>query len=156
MNTDPRRIGKYELRERLGGGGMSEVWKAFDPQLQRYVAIKLLHVDLQNDPEFMNRFTREARIIASLHHPNIVQLHDFQISPESPNGTIAYMVMDYIEGPTLATYIASTSGVRKYPSAGEIVHLFTSISRGIDYAHQKGVSHRNIKPANILLDKGNI
>ncbi len=74
-------LGKYELRERLGRGGMAEVWKAFDAQLQRYVAIKILHADLQADPEFITRFIREARVIASLHHPNIVQIYRFSDDP---------------------------------------------------------------------------
>src|SRR6266516_1893187 len=114
MSTSPRLLGKYELRERLGRGGMAEVWKAFDPQLQRFVAIKIMHADLQNDPDFMNRFLREARVGASLHHPNIVQIHDFQISrPPDSDSTIAYMVMDYIEGQTLAEYIRETSNKGK-------------------------------------------
>lgn len=154
MSTSPRLLGKYELRERLGRGGMAEVWKAFDPQLQRFVAIKIMHADLQNDPDFMNRFLREARVVASLHHPNIVQIHDFQISrPPESDSTIAYMVMDYIEGPTLAEYIRETSSMGKFPTPGEIVRLFTSISRAVDYAHQHGMIHRDLKPANILLDK---
>ncbi len=154
MSTAPQRLGKYELRERLGRGGMAEVWKAFDMQLQRYVAIKILHADLQNDPEFMTRFVREARVIASLHHPNIVQLHDFQVSrPPELQNTIAYMVMDYVEGTTLAEYIRSTSSAGKFPSVTDIVHIFSSISSAVDYAHQKGMIHRDIKPANILLDK---
>src|SRR5712691_10234808 len=152
--TGPQRLGKYELRERLGRGGMAEVWKAYDPQLDRFVAIKILHTDLQADPEFSSRFSREARVIASLHHPNIMQIHDFQLarSPESGHST-AYMVMDYVEGQTLAHYIRATSRVGKFPPAADIVHLFTSISRAIDYAHQHGMIHRDIKPANILLDQ---
>jgi eukaryotic-like serine/threonine-protein kinase len=151
-----RRFGKYELKERLGYGGMAEVWKAFDTQLQRYVAIKLLHPNLQADPTFVTRFQREAQVIASLRHPNIVQIHDFQVSqpPESDPPT-AYMVMAYIEGQTLAGYIASTSAKGNIPSPIEIVNLFTSISLAVDYAHQKGMIHRDIKPANILLDKHN-
>ncbi len=154
FNTDPKRFGKYELRELLGRGGMAEVWKAFDTQLERYVAIKILHADLQADPEFMTRFTREARVIASLHHPNIVQIHDFQIyqAPDS-NNPIPYMVMDYVEGQTLANYIRATSRLGKFPLATEIVGIFASVSRAIDYAHQQGMIHRDIKPANILLDK---
>ena len=150
----PQYLGKYELRERLGRGGMAEVWKAFDPQLERYIAIKLLHADLQNDPEFMTRFAREARAIASLHHPNIVQIHDFQISGSAEsNNPLAYMVMDYVEGGTLADYIRHTARARKFPPAEDIMHLFTSISKAIDYAHQQGMAHRDIKPSNILLDK---
>ncbi len=157
MSTEPlRRLGKYELQERLGHGGMAEVWKALDTQLRRYVAIKLLHANLQADPDFVTRFEREAQAVASLRHPNIVQIHDFQVSepPESDSPT-PYMVMAYIEGQTLATYIANTSARGKIPSPGEIVNLFTSISLAVDYAHQKGMIHRDIKPANILLDRHN-
>jgi eukaryotic-like serine/threonine-protein kinase len=157
MSMEPlRRLGKYELRERLGQGGMAEVWKAFDTQLQRYVAIKLLHSKLLEDPNFVTRFELEAQLIASLHHPNIVQIHDFQVShPPESDRTMAYMVMAYIEGETLARYIGHTSAQGKIPSPGEIVNLFTSISLAIDYAHEKGMVHRDIKPANILLDKRN-
>src|SRR5579859_2547661 len=157
MSTESvRRLGKYELRGQLGHGGMAEVWKAYDTQLQRYVAIKLLHANFQADPNFVSRFQQEAQVIASLRHPNIVQIHDFQVSqpPESSVPT-PYMVMDYIEDETLAHYIAHTSARGKIPSPVEIVNLFTSISLAIDYAHQKGMIHRDIKPANILLDKHN-
>src|SRR2546429_5294801 len=94
MSTEPRHLGKYELRERLARGGQGEVWKAFDTQLRRYVAIKQLHTNMQSDPDFTSRFEREAQFIASLHHPNIVQIHDFQLvhSPDS-DITTAYMVM---------------------------------------------------------------
>ncbi len=151
-----RRLGKYELRSQLGHGGMAEVWKAYDTQLQRFVAIKLLHANFQADPNFVSRFQQEAQVIASLRHPNIVQIHDFQVSqpPESSTPT-PYMVMDYIEDQTLAHYIANTSARGKIPSPVELVNLFTSISLAIDYAHSKGMIHRDIKPANILLDKHN-
>ncbi|HLI04991.1 MAG TPA: protein kinase [Ktedonobacteraceae bacterium] len=156
MSTTPRHLGKYELQERLGSGGMAEVWKALDTQLRRYVAIKLLHSSLLNDSEFITRFLREAQVIASLHHPNIVQIHDFHISqPPESDSTTAYMVMDYVEGQTLADYIRSTSRAGKFPQPVEIVHLFSAIATAIDYAHQHGMVHRDIKPANILLDKRN-
>jgi len=156
MSTSPRRLGKYELQQRLGQGSMAEVWKALDTQLQRFVAIKLLHANLQVDPNFITRFQREAQLIASLHHPNIVKIHDFQVTPVAETGDpIAYMVMDYVEGQTLADYIRNTSASRHFPSAIDIVHLFASISQAIDYAHQKGMLHRDIKPANILLDRRN-
>src|SRR6266581_2463775 len=159
MSTSPRRLGKYELQQQLGHGGMAEVWKALDTQLQRYVAIKLLHANLKEDPHFIARFEREAQLIASLHHPNIVQIHDFQaVAPgdqAAAPASVAYMVMDYVEGQTLADYITATSSRGSIPSSTEIVNLFTSISLAIDYAHQKGMIHRDIKPANILLDKHN-
>ena len=155
MSTNARRIGKYELQEQLGHGGMAEVWKAFDVQLHRYVAIKILHANLQEDPNFVARFEREARLIASLHHPNIVQLHDFQIASQESNGTTAYMVMDYIDGETLGQYIESTSKQGNIPYPTEIVQIFTAIGLAVDYAHQQGMIHRDLKPANILLDKRN-
>src|SRR5437667_10200962 len=137
MSTEPRHLGKYELRERLARGGQGEVWKAFDPQLRRYVAIKQLHANLQSDPDFASRFEREAQFIASLHHPNIVQIHDFQLvhSPDSDIST-AYMVMDYIEGPTLADYIRNTSRKGQFPSAADIADIFTAVSLALDYAHE--------------------
>jgi eukaryotic-like serine/threonine-protein kinase len=149
-------LGKYELQQQLGSGGMAEVWKARDTQLQRYCTIKFLHTNLQHDPDFIKRFLREAQAVASLHHPNIVQIYDFQTfhTPQS-GGTIAYMVMDYVEGHTLADYIAGTSHKRRFPKAEDIVHLFTSISQAVDYAHAHGMIHRDIKPANILLDQRN-
>ena len=154
MNAHPRRLGKYELQGRLGSGGMAEVWKSLDTQLKRYVAIKLLRADLQADPSVVTRFRQEAELIASLHHPNIVQIHDFNVSqsPDS-NDTVLYMVMDYVEGQTLADFIRSTSRKGQIPSPATIVQLLTPISQAIDYAHKKGMIHRDIKPANILLDK---
>src|SRR6059058_3780105 len=105
MNTNPHRFGKYELQERLGQSSLTEVWKAFDTQSRRYVAIKFFHPGLQADPEFATRFLREGQVIAFLHHPNIVQVQTFSISqpPESVSSS-AYIVMDYIEGQTLADY----------------------------------------------------
>src|SRR5579863_10154851 len=128
MDIELRQLGKYQLRELLGRGGMAEVWKAFDTSLYRYVAIKMMHTNLQNDPEFVIRFQREARVIASLHHPNIVRLHDFQVGNapgfESP---VAYMVMEYIAGQTLNSYLRTTSRAAKFPSAAEMMHLFSPI-----------------------------
>jgi serine/threonine protein kinase len=155
----PQRLGKYELQELLGRGGMAEVWKAFDAQLKRYVAIKLLHANLQADPDFVHRFVREAQVIAALRHPNIVQIYDFHIVEEGeagqPEETIAYMVMEYVKGQTLAHYINNTSRKKEFPPAATLLRLLTPISLAIDYAHQQGTIHRDIKPANILLDQSN-
>ncbi len=156
MSTQPRRLGKYELRERLARGGQGEVWKAFDTQLQRFVAIKQLNANFQDDASFISRFEREAQFIASLHHPNIVRIHDFQfmIEPDS-NTPVAYMIMEYIEGLTLADYIRNTARKQLFPSAPELLTIFTAISLALDYAHQRGMLHRDIKPANIMLDMHN-
>src|SRR5947209_5321962 len=150
------RLGKYELIERLGQGGMGEVWKARDTQLRRFVAIKFLHTNLQDNPDFVTHFMREAQFVASLHHPNIVQIHDFQLTETRESGITAYMVMDYVEGGTLADYIRNTSRKGLFPPADDIVYLFTATGLALDYAHQKGMIHRDIKPANILLDKPGI
>src|SRR5205814_9685407 len=101
MSTPVRYFGKYELRERLGQGGMAEVWKAFDAQLKRFVAIKYLHANMQADPHIRTLFTGEAQTIASLRHPNIIHIYEFAISdPDSLNHT-PYMAMDHIERITL-------------------------------------------------------
>ena len=147
------RYGKYELLERLGQGGMGEVWKARDTGLQRYVAVKLLNADFQDKAEFVAHFMHEAQLVASLHHPNIVQIHDFQLIDEPDSRAKAYMVMDYIEGGTLADYIRNTTRKGLFPPAADIVYLFTTIGLALDYAHQRGMIHRDIKPENILLDK---
>ncbi len=154
MSQAPYQFSKYVLQECLAYGGMGEIWKSFDTQLQRYVAIKLLRTDKRHDPDFVARFEREARFIASLHHPNIVQIHDFHISqPPESDPAQAYMVMDYVQGQTLADYIRNTSRKGQFPPASDILYLFTAISLAIDYAHQKGMIHQDIKPANILLDQ---
>ncbi len=156
MSTNPpQRLGKYELQTRLGQGGMAEVWKAFDPQLKRYVAIKFMHAQLSSDPDFRARFEREGQAIASLRHPNIVQVYDFQVAPPSSGGPIAYLIMDYVAGQTLADYIRNTSAAGKFPSDNQLLRLITPICLAIDYAHEHGIIHRDIKPANILLDSRN-
>jgi serine/threonine protein kinase len=154
MSIESRRLGKYELRERLASGGQGEVWKAFDERLRRFVAIKQLNAHLQADPGSIARFEREAQFIAALHHPNIVQIHDFQfVRDKESNTSTAYMVMDYIEGSTLGDYIRATSRKKQFPPASDVVSIFTAVSLALDYAHQKGMVHRDIKPANIMLDK---
>ena len=150
-------IGKYTLRECLGRGGISEVWKAFDSGLDRYVAVKLLQASRQTHPDFVERFQREARVIAALHHPNIVQVYDigsFDV-PDANDVVASYMVMRYVQGETLADYIEKTSRTGRFPKTANIVELFAGIGSALDYAHRRGVIHCDVKPSNILLDKHN-
>jgi serine/threonine protein kinase len=156
MSTNPDRLDKYELQQCLGQNSVTEVWKAFDNQAHRYVAIKLFHAQLQADPDFMTRFKQEAQAIVSLRHPNIVPCYDFSISqfPETASAT-AYLVMEYLEGGTLADYNRNASQTGKLLSIPAIVHLFSSIATAVDFAHRQHVIHGNLKPTNILLDKEN-
>lgn len=157
MTTAPRRLGRYELRHQVGRGNVGEVWQAYDLQEHRDVAVKIIHTDLQSDPQFLSRFTQEGHHLTALHHANIIQVRDVAISRPSPadSSISAYIVSAYITGQTLADYIAKTSHKGSFPSPAEIVYLFTSLGVAIDYAHQQGVIHGNIKPSNILLDRAN-
>ncbi len=156
MSTSLRNLGKYKLQECIGKVGRVETWKAVDPSFRRYVTIKIFHDDQEqkNDPNFIPRFEREARVLRTLQHSNIASIFDVHIarSPESESIT-GYLVMDYLEGATVDVYIRNMAQTGKFPPPRDIVYLFKSISSAIDYAHQKGIVHGNIKPANILLNK---
>ncbi len=135
-------LGKYQVVEHLGHGGMAEVYKAQHERLDRMVALKVLHPFLAEDEGFITRFEREARIVATLRHPNIVQVFDFDHSQELD---LYYMVMEYIEGSTLKARL--TEGPLPPDEATRIV---AAIADALDYAHRRGMIHRDIKPANIM------
>jgi eukaryotic-like serine/threonine-protein kinase len=153
MSTEPKRIAKYELQKWLGRGEQGEVWKAWDTQLHRHVAIKLFRAELQSDSRFVMRFQHRAQMIAPLHHPNIIDLFEIQTSPSPETNDTTYIVMDYVEGQSLDQYIQSTARIGAFPFASDIVDLFVPICMGLDYAHRQGIAHRNIKPSNILLGR---
>jgi serine/threonine protein kinase len=135
-------LGKYQVLEHIGHGGMSEVYKGQQTQLNRMVAIKVLHPFLADEEGFVVRFQREARIVATLRHPNIVQVFDFDYNEDL---SLYYMIMEYIEGPTLKDRLA------KGPvSAEQTARIGAAIGDALDYAHQRAMVHRDIKPANIL------
>ena len=156
MSTNPFRLERYELQELLEQGGRAEVWKAFDTQVRRYVAVKFLHANLQTDPEYPSRFQREAQALTYLRHPNIVQYFDFSLSPPVGTGNItACIVMDYVDGGTLADYIRNTSRQGSFPSPLDIGRVFLPVCAAVDFAHQHGMVHGQLKPTNVLLDKRN-
>ncbi|TFG73291.1 MAG: hypothetical protein E4H27_01055, partial [Anaerolineales bacterium] len=137
-----RVLGKYKILEHIGHGGMSEVYKGQQLQLHRPVAVKVLHPFLADDEGFVVRFQREARIVATLRHPNIVQVFDFDYNEELD---LYYMVMEYINGPTLKSRLVQESLSQEYIAA-----TCAAIADALDYAHERGMIHRDIKPANIM------
>ncbi len=142
--------GRYQIRELLGHGGMSSVYKAFDPNLRREVAIKIIHSHLTGQVDFIERFEREAASVAQLRHPNIIQVHDF-----SREGSAYYIVFEYVAGETLQERLRRLSETNQFMSISEVKQITIALSNAIEYAHSKGIIHRDIKPANVILNSNN-
>jgi serine/threonine protein kinase len=142
-----KNLGKYRIIERLGRGGMADVYKAYHPRLDRYVAAKILHSHLADDSDFLTRFEREARAVANLRHPNIVQLFDYDVEDEQ-----YYMVMEYVEGGTLKDHLQQLALKKEIMPSAAALTLFQQFAGALHYAHQQNMLHRDLKPANILLD----
>ena len=136
-------ISHYRIVEKLGEGGMGEVYLAEDTKLNRRVALKFLPVQLASDDEFKERFKREAQSAAALNHPNIITIHEVADYETRP-----FIAMEYVEGESLKDVIA-----RKELSIGGLLDVASQISDGLSVAHQAGVIHRDIKPQNILMGK---
>ena len=137
-----RVIGKYRIIEPIGGGGVSTVYKAYQPDLDRYVALKVLSPYHADRAEFARRFVREARAVAALHHPNILPVYDF-----GEHDGLRYIVMRYVEGShTLKDEMAY------FMSLMRVVDVVSQVAGALDHAHHHGVIHRDVKPSNILMD----
>lgn len=143
-------LGKYRIVEHLGRGGMAEVYKAYQPGLDRYVAIKVLHSFLATEADFLTRFQREAKVAAMLRHPNIIQVYDFDYSKEDD---AYYMVMEFIEGPTLKERLEELAREGQLMPLEEAVNIVVAIANALDYAHQHRMVHRDVKPANIMFTR---
>ncbi len=133
------KLGHYEISTLLGKGGMGEVWRARDTKLGREVAIKTLPEEFAKDADRLARFEREAKLLASLNHPNIAAIHGF----EEDNGT-HFLVLELVEGDTLADQIK-----RGPIPVEESLKLALQIAEALEAAHEKGVIHRDLKPANL-------
>lgn len=138
--------GRYEIIEVIGSGGMAIVYKAKDTLLDRYVAVKMLREELQDDKDFVERFKAEARSAASLNHPNVVSVFDV-----GTDGDREYFVMEYIEGITLKEIIDS-----KQLSWRTACSYGVQIAGAIEHAHKKNIVHRDIKPHNIMITKDKV
>jgi len=140
-------LGRYQLIERLGRGGMADVYKAYQPGLDRYVAVKVMHPHLAEQPEFITRFEREARAVAKLRHPHIIQVFDYDVQ-----GEWYFMVMEYVEGSrTLKEQLFEMSTRGEHLSVPHTLDIIAKVADALDYAHQQGMIHRDIKPSNILM-----
>lgn len=138
-----RTLGRYELRQLLGQGGQSAVWRAFDPRLDRDVALKL-HRAQASDGEALAQWLHEARAVARLTHPHIVPLFEADVHDRHP-----YLVFELVDGPTLSQHLREHGAM----PAAEAVRLMLGVLDGLEHAHRAGVIHRDLKPSNILLDR---
>ena len=142
-------IGKYEIIEKLGRGGMAEVYKGYQKNLDRHVAIKLMHSFLISEQDFLNRFQQEARAMAALNHPNIVGVYDFDQYKED----IYYLVMEFVDGGTLKDKLETLAKNKERLPLETSIRIVREVADALDYAHRRNMVHRDIKPANIMLDK---
>jgi serine/threonine-protein kinase len=138
-------VGPYRVLERCGQGGMADVYKGYHPLIDRYVAIKVLRTSFADDEEFRSRFQREATSVARLRHANIVQLYDF-----GQLGDRYYMVMEFIEGGSLRERLQTFHHEDRKLSLGNIVIIVRGLAAALDYAHRRGIVHRDVKPSNIM------
>lgn len=138
---------RYEIIEKIGGGGMSYVYKARCNVLNRFVAIKILRDELTSDPDFVNKFKQESLSAASLAHPNIVNIYDTGIEDD-----IYYIVMEYVKGETLKKYINRKGRL----SEQEAVKISRQMAEALKHAHSNNIVHRDIKPHNILITEDGI
>ncbi|MFK8018188.1 MAG: serine/threonine protein kinase [Pseudomonadales bacterium] len=137
-------IGPYKITEKLGRGGMADVYKAYHIDLEISRAIKVIRPEFVSSDDFRARFLREAQAVAALKHPNIVQIHDF-----GSHENTFYMVMEYVEGEDLKKLIRANGAIRPI---SEVLGIICKIARALHYAHSKDLLHRDIKPDNIMLD----
>ncbi len=138
-----KKLRAYEITEEIGSGGMATVYRAYQPSMDRHVAVKVIRSSILHDPSLRERFQREARLIARLEHPHLLPVYDFDSDHEPP-----YIVMRYLEGGTLKQ-VQQRGGIPR----DELLYILQQLAGALDYAHRQGVVHRDLKPSNVMIDK---
>ena len=142
--------GRYRLESLLGDGGMGTVYRAYDVNLDRQVALKLMHAHFARQEEFRARLIQEARTAAQLDHPSVVQIYDFGDSPEG-----LFIAMEFVNGGSLRDHLRRLQRMRKFLPLGQSLQIGAQIAEALDYAYRRGIVHRDIKPGNIMLKRLN-
>lgn len=137
-----RTLGQYEIKEKIGEGGMAHVFKAYQPSLNRFVAVKVLSLSVAEKKGFTERFQREAHSVAGLNHPNILPVYDFGVQDG-----YSYIVMRYVEHSTTLGHL-----IERGTPLDQLINYITQVADALNYAHEQGVIHRDVKPGNILID----
>jgi serine/threonine protein kinase len=150
-NTDSllgRNFDEYRIEKRLGVGGMATVYRALDTRLRRYVALKVIATQFRTDPQYKERFEREAQAIARLEHPNIVRIYRF-----GEVDGMYYMAMQYVEGADVGWLIEDYKANKEVMRREDMLRVVRDIGTALDYSHSQGVIHRDVKPRNIIVNK---
>ncbi|GIK56030.1 MAG: serine/threonine protein kinase [Chloroflexi bacterium] len=148
--TDPligAQLDEYQLQNLLGQGGMARVYRALDTGLHRYAAVKVINTPHQQDEGYIARFEREARAIAALDHPHIVTVYRYGRAQN-----LLYLAMKYIEGADLHTILTGYEQDSQFMPFPEVVRLLREMGAALDYAHSRGIIHRDVKPSNVMMD----
>jgi len=143
-HSKPTKLGKYEIVEVIGRGGMGVVYKATDPEIGRLVGIKMMTSAVISDPDLLKRFYREAQSSGRLQHPNIVTIYDLGVHEGTP-----YLVMEFLEGESLDANIRA----RRPMSLEDKLNIGIQLCEGLAYAHERNIVHRDVKPGNVMLLK---
>ncbi len=143
------RLGPYEVVDSIGAGGMGEVWRAKDTRLDRHVAIKVLPAGFAENDQFLQRFEREARAVSSLNHPHVCTLYDVgSLTADGQSLPVSYLVMELLEGESLAQRLA-----RGALPLADVLRYGQQIASALDAAHRKGITHRDLKPGNVMITR---
>jgi len=144
-----RTLSKVQIQQLIGRGGMADVYLGLHTTLNVPRAVKILHGHLSDDPDLMRRFRDEAKSVAALRHPNIVQVYDFDLADGRP-----YIVMELLRGQSMAAYIKGLHALGHTLPLETVARLLDAIASALDYAHSQGIVHRDVKPSNVILRQG--